>query len=78
MDIVLIDGDHSYLTCKSDSANALKLINNKGIIIWDDYNALEVQRAVNELLPKENIFQLQGTGFAILDRSLTNFPTEVS
>ena len=74
MVIVLIDGDHSYLTCKSDSANALKLINDKGIIIWDDYNALEVQRAVNELLPTENIFQLKGTGFAVLDRSLTDFP----
>ena len=71
IDIVLIDGDHSYLTCKSDSANALKLINDKGIIIWDDYQALEVRRAVNELLPQENIFQLKGTNFAVLDRSLT-------
>jgi|GEM_PF-2615777 len=78
MDIVLIDGDHSYSTCKSDSANALKLINDKGIIIWDDYNALEVQRAVNELLPTENIFQLKGTGFAVLDRSLADLPTEIS
>ncbi len=78
MDIVLIDGDHSYLTCKSDSAKALKLINNKGIIIWDDYNALEVQRAVNELLPTDNIFQLKGTGFAVLDRSLADLTSEIS
>jgi len=77
MDLVLIDGDHSYLTCKSDSANALKLINDKGVIIWDDYQGLEVQRAVNELLPKENIFSLEGTGFAVLDRRLTELPYEI-
>jgi hypothetical protein len=77
MDLVLIDGEHSYLTCKSDSANALKLIHDKGIIIWDDYQALEVQRAVNELLPKENIFSLKGTGFAVLDHRLTELPQEI-
>jgi len=71
MDIVLIDGDHSYSTCKSDSAIALKLINNTGVIIWDDYNALEVQKAVNELLPREVLFKLKGTDFAVLDRSVS-------
>jgi len=76
IDMVLIDGDHSYLGCKSDSANALKLIHDQGVIIWDDYNSLEVQRAVNELLPKENIFSLKGTGFAVLDRRITDLAPE--
>jgi hypothetical protein len=37
VDVAYIDGSHSYTYVKSDSENALELINETGTILWDDY-----------------------------------------
>lgn len=51
MDLVFIDGSHSYEYVLSDTENARKLLRNgKGWILWDDYGIWEgVTRALNEL-----------------------------
>lgn len=38
MDFIFIDGGHEYEVVKKDSENAFKMLNKKGIIVWDDYN----------------------------------------
>jgi predicted O-methyltransferase YrrM len=37
VDLIFIDGDHSYNGCKSDTLAALKLIRPGGLICWHDY-----------------------------------------
>jgi hypothetical protein len=40
MDVVLVDGAHSYEYVRSDTENALKLLSDRGTILWDDYPAI--------------------------------------
>jgi hypothetical protein len=39
MDVVLVDGAHSYEYVCSDTANALRMLSERGTILWDDYPA---------------------------------------
>jgi predicted O-methyltransferase YrrM len=71
IDLLLIDGNHSYPFASSDSRNALKMLAPGGVIIWDDYiwdpNYPEcegVSRWVDEQqLPHS--FRLEETRFAL-------------
>ena len=51
MDLVLVDGGHSYDCVRADSANALRMLAPGGLIVWDDYSDTwpDVRRAVDEL-----------------------------
>ena len=56
VDYVFIDGGHSYETVKSDLINCKIVIENKGIILCDDYNlsyAPGVKEAIDEFVSKE-------------------------
>jgi hypothetical protein len=50
LDFVFIDGDHSYLGCKSDLKNWFPKIKKNGIIAGHDYNepTCGVKKAVDE------------------------------
>lgn len=66
IDLVLIDGGHDYETKKSDTENALKLIGDHGVILWDNYDDIGcpyVTKYLGELdLP---IRHLKGTNLVI-------------
>lgn len=66
VDLVLIDGAHDYETKKTDTENALKMIGNKGVIIWDNYDDIgcpDVTRYLGELnLP---LYHLKNTNLVI-------------
>ncbi len=56
VDYVFIDGGHSYETVKSDLINCKIVIENKGIILCDDYNlsyASGVKEAIDEFVSEE-------------------------
>ena len=56
VDYVFIDGGHSYETVKSDLNNCKIVIENKGIILCDDYDlsyAPGVKEAIDEFVFKE-------------------------
>ena len=56
VDYVFIDGGHSYETVKSDLNNCKIVIENKGIILCDDYNlsyAPGVKEAIDEFVSEE-------------------------
>ena len=56
VDYVFIDGGHSYETVKSDLNNCKIVIENKGIVLCDDYNlsyAPGVKEAIDEFVSKE-------------------------
>lgn len=71
MDLILIDGNHSYPFASSDSKNALKMLAPGGVIIWDDYiwhpsypECEGVSRWVDEQ-QMPNSFRLEETRFAL-------------
>lgn len=75
MDLVFIDGSHSYEYVVSDTKNARKLLRGgKGWILWDDYGVWEgVTRALNELYEKDReyagMLHVKGTPLALIQFS---------
>ena len=52
MDVVLVDGAHSFEYVRSDTENAFKMLSPGGLIAWDDYPAIPgVFKHLTELAP---------------------------
>jgi predicted O-methyltransferase YrrM len=71
IDMVFIDGSHSYEYVINDTNVAMKLLRNgKGIIIWHDYGWNEVVQAINEFYTEDKRFlelkNIKGTSFAYI------------
>lgn len=73
IDLMFIDGSHSYENVLSDSRNALEIVRPGGIILWHDYDTewwFGVTRALNELYEKDHVLQgirhIVGTSICIL------------
>jgi len=71
IDLVFIDGSHSYEYVINDTKMAMKLLRNgKGIIIWHDYGWNEVVQALNEFYHEDtrfaNLISIAGTSFAFI------------
>jgi predicted O-methyltransferase YrrM len=71
IDIVFIDGSHTYDYVVNDTNIALNLLRNgKGIILWHDYGWNEVIRALNEFYTEDprfsNLKNITGTSIAII------------
>jgi predicted O-methyltransferase YrrM len=69
IDLVFIDGSHSYEYVVNDTEIAIKLLRDgKGIIIWHDYSWNEVVIALNEFYHYDarfhNLKNIAGTTFA--------------
>lgn len=67
IDLVSVDGGHTYECVASDTATAKRLLAPGGAIVWDDYEPVwpDVVRAVDECgLPASHI---KHTGLAIVD-----------
>jgi hypothetical protein len=53
MDLVFVDGAHSYAYVQNDTQRALELLSPQGTIAWDDYPSIPgVYRYLNELAPR--------------------------
>lgn len=71
IDLVLVDGAHTYEYVASDSAHALEMVTAEGVVVWDDCNALSpgVSRALLELRRRdEPVHRITGTRLAVLSR----------
>ena len=71
IDLVFIDGSHSYEYVINDTKIAINLLRNgKGIIIWHDYGWNEVIRALNEFYNDDarfsNLKNIEGTSFGFI------------
>ena len=71
IDVVFIDGSHSYEYVRSDTAAALRMLSPRGAIVWDDYPAFPgVYRAVLDAaaeLPGD-VLHVVGTRMAMWTR----------
>ena len=69
VDMVFIDGAHDYKTKSIDTINALKMIGDQGVVIWDNYDDIgcpEVTKYLSELdLP---LYHLKNTNLVIYRR----------
>jgi len=71
MDMIFVDGAHSYEYVMSDTEKVFPLLKNgKGILIWHDYGWYEVILALNELYQTDSRFKklvnVRGTTIACL------------
>lgn len=75
MDMVFIDGAHSFEYVMNDSKIALKLLRDgRGLILWHDYNTSPDHRGVAKAIhklqsenPKFRMFHIKNTSLAILN-----------
>ena len=68
INLVFIDGAHDYDTKKSDTENALKMLADHGVIIWDNYNDVGcpfTTKYLSELSHELKIYNLKNTQLAV-------------
>jgi predicted O-methyltransferase YrrM len=73
IDLVFIDGNHSYPYVKSDTENAFKMLSDRGVIIWHDFDYIihrDVFKYLNDLSQEHKIYSIPHTRFAIYGKNL--------
>jgi predicted O-methyltransferase YrrM len=73
IDMVFIDGNHSYPYVKSDTENAFKMLSDQGVIIWHDFDYIihrDVFKYLNRLSEEYKIYSIPHTRFAIYGKKL--------
>lgn len=71
IDLIYVDGGHSYAYVKSDTKNALEVLSPTGAIVWDDYGSHPgVYEFVTELAPTldKPVYHVFGSRMAIYSR----------
>lgn len=75
VDLMFVDGSHSYDYARSDSRVALSLVRPGGLILWHDYDTPYwpgVTRALNELCAQKRecagLMHIAGTSLCLLQR----------
>jgi hypothetical protein len=69
IDLVFVDGAHTYDYVRADSSTALELLAPGGVIVWDDcsYVCPGVSRALLQLRKSgKPIYRVHGTSFAVM------------
>ena len=50
MDLVLIDGSHSFAYVESDTRNAMNMIRPGAVLLWDDYGSIRAEYGTSRYL----------------------------
>jgi predicted O-methyltransferase YrrM len=66
MDLIFIDGGHTYSVVKSDSEKSFEMLGKNGIILWHDYvpgkrSAKDVVNYINEISKQKKIYKIKNT-----------------
>ncbi len=73
MDLIFIDGNHSYPYVASDTENAFKMLSPDGVIVWHDFDYIvhrDVFKYLNHLVKEHKIYSIPNTRFAIYGKQL--------
>ena len=70
MDLIFIDGGHTYSVVKSDSEKSFEMLNKNGIVLWHDYvpgkrSAKDVVKYINEISKQKKIYKIKNTSLCI-------------
>jgi hypothetical protein len=68
MDLVYIDGSHSYSYVRSDTEAALEMLSARGTIVWDDFYYPGVWKYLNEIKRSLPLFLISSTGMIVHSR----------
>lgn len=71
IDLIYIDGAHTYEYVRSDTARALDMLSESGTIVWDDYGSNPgVYELVNEIAPTLGgaVYHVFGSRMALFSR----------
>ena len=68
MDLIFIDGGHTYSVVKNDTEKSFEMLRNNGIILWHDYvpgkrSSKDVVRYLNEISKTYKIYRIKNTSF---------------
>ena len=74
MDLIFIDGGHTYSIVKSDTEKAFKMLNSRGIILWHDYvpekkSSKDVVRYIDEISKVKDIQNIKNTSICYFKNS---------
>ena len=74
MDLIFIDGGHTFSVIKNDSEKAFKMIRSKGVILWHDYNpgknsSKDVVRYLNSISKDKQIFKIKNTSLCFYQKN---------
>ena len=66
LDLIFIDGGHSYSCVKNDTEKSMRMIRKNGLIFWHDYSIgkrshKDVYKYLNEIRDKYEIFHIRNT-----------------
>ena len=70
MDLIFIDGGHTYSVVKNDSEKSFEMLKENGIILWHDYvpgkrSARDVVKYINEISKQKKIYKIKNTSLCI-------------
>ncbi len=70
LDLIFIDGGHSYQCVKSDTDNALKILSDNGVILWHDFTPFfgGVYQFLCELSKEIPLIHIEGTNLVLYMR----------
>ena len=68
MDLIFIDGGHTYSVVKNDTEKSFEMLKKNGIILWHDYvpgkrSSKDVVRYLNEISKTYKIYKIKNTSF---------------
>ena len=74
VDLIFIDGGHTFSVVKNDSEKAFKMVKSKGVILWHDYNlgkksSKDVVKYLNLISKDKKIFKVKNTSFCFYQES---------
>ena len=74
IDLIFIDGGHTFSVIKNDSEKAFKMIKSKGIILWHDYtlgkrSSKDVVRYLNSISKNKQIFKIKNTSLCFYQKN---------
>ena len=74
MDLIFIDGGHTYSIVKNDTEKAFKMLNTEGIILWHDYvpgkrSSKDVVKYIDEISKDLKIQNIKNTSICIYKNS---------
>ena len=73
IDLIFIDGGHTFSVVKNDTEKAFKMIKTKGIILWHDYNlgkrsSKDVVKYLNLISKQKRIFKVKNTSLCFYQK----------
>jgi predicted O-methyltransferase YrrM len=73
MDLVFVDGGHSFPIIKHDTETAFRILSTAGTIVWDDYFHLypDVVQFLDELQAQVPLYGILGTNLVIYSRHVS-------